>query len=143
MRLPPFLRRLWRRAFPIRYVTVIRHAETNIPPAVGDDGVPLGIDDMLPDLVEAYKTCAPMFAWLAREHARLEKRYHERMPTEPAAREVWRAQVEVLNGQIAMVNRALRVPLVANMRILQLRELAQKREASEAERKALEDFFAE
>lgn len=134
---------LWRKAFPVRYVLVIRHAETNIPPGIGDDGVALSIDDMLPELVDAYKTCAPMFVWLVRELASKEKQYHERMPAEPAARAVWQARHEILNGQIAMLNRALRVPLVANMRIIELKELAEKKSITEAERKALEEFFAE
>jgi hypothetical protein len=143
MKLKRFLLRLWRNAFPVRYVRITRHAETNIPPGVGDGGEELGIDDMLPELVEAYKTCRPVFAWLSREHARLERKYHERMPTEPAAREVWRAHMEILNGQIAILNRALRVPITASARVEHLAALAEKRKATDAEQKALEEFLSE
>ncbi len=143
MQWPRPLSALWRKAFPVRYVLVIRHGEASIPAGVGDDGEPLEIDDMLPELVDAYTTCKPIFAWLAREHARLERKYHERMPAEPGPRAIWQARLEILNGQIAMVNRALRVPLQANMRIRHLKELAEKRTATAAELAALEEFFSE
>lgn len=139
----PRLLALWRKAFPVRYVLVREYRDAGLPPALADNGEPLDMDDLLPELVEAYKTCTPVFSFLAREHARLEKRYHERMPVEPGPREEWRARMEVLNGQIAFCNRVLRVPISANLRIKQLKELAEKRKANAEELAALEDFFKE
>lgn len=143
MQWPRPLLALWRKAFPVRYVLVYRMAETNIPPAIGDDGEALGMDDMLPELVEAYSTCTPVFTWLGREIARREKEYHALKPHKPEERAVWLAQIETLNGQIAALNRVMRIPLIANRRIMQLRELAEKKKATEAELKALEDYLTE
>ncbi|MEO7778521.1 MAG: hypothetical protein ABIY63_13395 [Fibrobacteria bacterium] len=142
MRLQPLLN-LWRKAFPIRYVLVIQYKETNIPPAIGDDGDALGFDDLLPELVDAYRTCAPMFTWLVREIARMEKQYHAPAPHEPQALAVWRSAHEALNNRIAALNRAVRAPLIANLRARQLKELAEKKAATDAESKALEEFFTE
>lgn len=143
MRLRNLFLRLWRKAFPIRYVLVYRHAETHLPPAIGADGEVLGLDDMLPELVNAYETCGPIFIWLQREIARLEKQYHAPAPHDPAALAIWHSTHEALNARILAHSRALRAPVSANMRILQLKEMAERKAAGEAERKALENFLTE
>lgn len=143
MQWPRPLLSLWRKAFPIRYVVLPRHVETHIPPATGDTGEALDMDDMLPELVKAYETCKPAFIWLTREIARLEKKYHSPAPHEPAALAVWYTEHEALNNRIAALSRAVRAPLLAADRIIQLKELAEKKKISEAESKALEDFLTD
>lgn len=140
---PWSLKRLWRSLFPVRVVLVYKDRKDGIPSPFNDMGDLEQFDALLPELVEAYTTCAPMFKWLAMEIARKEKEYHAPRPAESEAYDIWRRKMDGLNDQLAALNVAVRVPLIANRRIIHLKEIAEKAKATEAERKAIEDFFEE
>ncbi len=145
MPLRKHLKTLWHSLFPVKYVLVYRDRQDLMPLAEHDStGDLVQFDAMLPELQEAYKTCAPMFRWLAWEIARKDKLYHALPPVhDPAAYETWRRTMEGLNAQLAVLNRASRIPAIANNRIIRLKELAESKKATDVERKALEEFFSE
>lgn len=144
MKLMNRLRTLWRKLFPVRVVLVYRDRTDGIPSAFNDMGEPEGFDAMLPELVEAYSTCAPVFRWLAMEIARKDKQYHALPPVDdPVKYEAWRRAMEGLNAQLSALNRAVRIPLIANRRVIELQKLAESKKLNEAQAKALEEFFEE
>lgn len=138
-----WLKILWLKAFPVRIVLLDRPVRVDRPDIYDDAGEPLGMDDLLPELLEAYKTSPAVFAWIEREIAKKDKLYHELAPPEGEAREVWRRKMEGLNAQLSVLNRAARLPLLANKRIRHLQEQVESKKANEAERKVIENFFAE
>jgi hypothetical protein len=118
MKLLKRLQTLWRKAFPVRVVTVYRDRVDGIPSALNEFGEVESFDSMLPELIEAYTTCGPMFKWLAMEVAQKDKAYHALPPVDAVKYEEWKRTTEGLNIQIATLNKALRIPLIANRRII-------------------------
>jgi hypothetical protein len=141
MKLLKHLQTLWRKAFPVRVVTVYRDRVDGIPSVLNEFGEVESFDSMLPELIEAYTTCSPIFKWLAMEVAQKDKMYHALPPVDAVKYEEWKRTIEGLNIQIATLNKALRIPLIANRRIIELQKLTESRKVSESERKALEDLF--
>jgi hypothetical protein len=138
-----WLKHLWFKAFPVRVVLVYQERPAVMPSAFNDRGEMEQFDAMLPELVGAYDSCAPMFKWLAMELARKDKEYHAPPPADAAEYALWKRNIERLNGQLAALNIAIRVPHIATRRLAHLQELAKNKTATDAERKAIADFFTE